>query len=436
MEELEPGAASGDIPGSRRVVITGLGAVSSIGMGAEEFLRGLRKGASGARPITVFDVDGYDHANGCEIADFDPGRWVRRLDADRLGRATQYSVAAARMAIDDAGLDSDRLRSQHGLISIGTTDGESRDLDHLVETELRSGPESMDARVAVRVPAGRLSAAIAEEFDLSDVEAVTIPTACAAGNYAIGYGFDAVRAGEVEFALCGGADAMCRKTFSGFYRVGTIAPDLCRPFDVNRKGILTGEGAGVLVLESLESAVARGARIYAEVLGYGLNCDAYHQVAPNQDSVAECMRLALEDAGVKSDQVDLISAHGTGTRANDVTEARAIRDVFGDRAPRTISVKSMIGHTMGAASALSAIACSLAITNRFIPPTINHSETDPECDVDCVPNQAIEADLRIVQNNGLAFGGNNAVVLLGRYDGDHAGARAADHTAAYAGEPS
>jgi 3-oxoacyl-[acyl-carrier-protein] synthase II len=411
---VDPGAAVRP----RRVVITGLGAVSSIGTGVEEFLHGLRAGANGARPITVFDTTGFEHANGCEIAEFDPERWIRRLAVDDLGRATQYSVAAARMAIEDAGVTVGAWRSQHGLISIGTTDGESRDLDHLVQAELRDGPQSMDPGVTGRVAAGRLSAAIAQELELSDVEAVTIPTACAAGNYAIGYGFDAVRAGEAEFALCGGADAMCRKTFSGFYRLGTIAPERCQPFDVNRKGILTGEGAGVLVLESLDSALARGARVYAEVLGYGLNCDAYHQVAPNQDSVAQCMRLALENAGIKSGEVDLISAHGTGTKANDVTEAQAIRDVFGDRPPRTVSVKSMIGHTMGAASALSAIACSLAITHHFIPPTISHVETDPECDIDCVPNEAIEADLRVVQNNGLAFGGNNAVVLLGRYPGE------------------
>ncbi|MEU7471485.1 beta-ketoacyl-[acyl-carrier-protein] synthase family protein [Streptomyces sp. NPDC044984] len=401
----------------RRVVVTGLGVVSSIGTGAEEFLQGLRSGSSGAKPITVFDVEGFEHANGCEVTHFDPERWIRRLAVEQVGRATQYSVAAARMAIDDARLGADELRSRHGVISIGTTDGESRDLDHLVETEITLGPEHMAAEVARRVPAGRLSAAVAQELQLTDVEAVTIPTACAAGNYAIGYGYDAVRSGDAEFALCGGADAMCRKTFSGFYRLGTIAPDRCQPFDVDRKGILTGEGAGVLLLESLDSALERGARIYAEVLGYGLNCDAYHQVAPNQDSVGRAMRLALENAGVKPEQVDLISAHGTGTKANDVTEARAIREVFGQRPPRTISMKSMIGHTMGAASALSAIGCALAITNGFIPPTINHVTTDPECDVDCVPNVAVEADLEIVQNNGLAFGGNNAVVLLGRYHG-------------------
>jgi 3-oxoacyl-[acyl-carrier-protein] synthase II len=398
-----------------RVVITGLGAVSSMGLGAGEFLVGLRAGRSTTRPITAFDTAGFEHANGCEIDDFDPERWIHDLDVSQLGRASQFSVAAARMAIDDAALSVQRLRASRCLVSIGTTDGESRDLDHLVEVTVNEGSERMNPVITRRVPAGRLSVMIAREFGLTDVEAVTLPTACSAGNYAIGYGFDAVRAGEVDFALCGGADALCRKTFTGFYRLGTIAPERCQPFDVNRKGILTGEGAGVLLLESLESALMRGARIYAEVLGYGLSCDADHPVAPNQDGVARCMRLALDSAGVKPAEVDFISAHGTGTKANDVTEARAIRQVFGARPPRTISIKSMIGHSMGAASALASIACALAITEGFIPPTINHSETDPECDLDCVPNRAIDADLNVVQNNGLAFGGNNAVTIFGKY---------------------
>jgi 3-oxoacyl-[acyl-carrier-protein] synthase II len=410
---------SSALPGNRdqdagRVVLTGFGVFSSIGIGATEFAAGLRAGRSGARPITAFDTTGFAHANGCEVVDFRPEQWIRHLDLEVLGRASQFSVAAARMAIEDAGLAPAALRDKRGLISIGTTDGESRDLDQLVETEIRSGPADFDPVIARRVRAGRLSVGIAHELGLTDVEAVSIPTACAAGNYAIGYGFDAVRSGEVDFALCGGADAMCRKTFAGFYRLGTIAPERCQPFDADRKGILTGEGAGVLVLESLASARARGARIYAEVLGYGLNCDAYHQVAPNGASVARAMRLAHDNAGVKAQEVDLISAHGTGTKANDITEAQAIREVFG-QPPRVISIKSMIGHTMGAASALGAIACSLAIVHGFIPPTINHVRTDPECDVDCVPNQAIPADLRVVQNNGLAFGGNNAVVILGKY---------------------
>ncbi|MEU1455718.1 beta-ketoacyl-[acyl-carrier-protein] synthase family protein [Streptomyces avermitilis] len=400
----------------RRVVLTGLGVLSSIGTGVEEFTAGLRAGRSGAGPITVFDTAGFEYSTGCGLDAFDAAAWIRNLPVDSLGPASRFSVSAARMAVADAGLDLGSLRERPGVISIGTTDGESRDLDELVVTELVHGPAAMDPRVARRLRAARLSSAVALELGLRDVEAVTIPTACAAGNYAIGYGYDAVRSGDADFALCGGADAMCRKTFAGFYRLGTIAPDRCRPFDVDRKGILTGEGAGVLVLEDLESALARGARIYAEVLGIGLNCDAYHQVAPDGSSVARVMALALENAGVKPHEVDLISAHGTGTKANDITESQAIRKVYGDRPPRTVSVKSMLGHTMGAASALAAIACALAITHRFIPPTINHHRTDPECPIDCVPNHAVEADLRIVQNNGLGFGGNNAVAVLGRYE--------------------
>lgn len=405
-----------DMSSPRRVVITGLGAVTSIGTGVAEFLGGLRAGRSGAKPVTSFDVTGFEHAQGCEIDDFDAASYVHNLPLREYGRASHFAAAAARMAVEDAGLPADDLRQARSLVTVGTTDGESRDLDRLVQQEVAQGPERMDPVVARRVPAGRLSVAAARELGLVNVEAVTLPTACAAGNYAIGYGYDAVRTGEVEFALCGGADAVCLKTFAGFYRLGTIAPERCQPFDRHRKGILTGEGAGILLLESLESALARGATIHAEVLGYGLNCDADHPVAPNEDSFARCVRLAHDNAGIAADDVDLISAHGTGTKANDVSEARAIRQVFGDKTPRTVSIKSMIGHTMGAASAIAAIACTLAIREGFIPPTINHVETDPECDIDCVPNEAVDADLRVVQNNALAFGGNNAVLMLGRYD--------------------
>ncbi|MEV8450866.1 beta-ketoacyl-[acyl-carrier-protein] synthase family protein [Streptomyces parvus] len=416
MSSTRPGAESG----RRRVVLTGFGVISSIGIGAAEFTESLRKGRSGVSPISVFDVEGFAHGNGCEVKGFEPEQWITRTPVQELGRASRFAVAAARMAVQDAGLDPEVLTGQRGLVSVGTTDGESFELDQLVAAELADGPENMDPEIVRRVSAARLSTTIAQELGLSDIEAPTIATACSAGNYAIGYGFDAVSSGEVDFALCGGADAMCRKTFTGFYRLGTIAPEFCQPFDADRKGILTGEGAGVLVLESLESALARNAVIYAEVLGYGLNCDAYHQVAPKGDSVAECMRIALENAGVKPQEVDLISAHGTGTKANDITEAGAIREVFAEDTPRTISLKSMLGHTMGAASALGAIACGLAITHGFIPPTINHRRTDPECDIDCVPNEAVEADLRIVQNNGLAFGGNNSIVILGKYEGSAA----------------
>ncbi|GAB1508519.1 beta-ketoacyl-[acyl-carrier-protein] synthase family protein [Actinophytocola sp. KF-1] len=392
-----------------RVVVTGLGVVSSIGTGIAEYTAGLRAGRSGARPISVFDTEGFAHATGCEVTGFEPARWITAQPFDGLGRAARFSVAAARMAVEDAGLDL----TGRGMVCVGTTDGGGDAGERIAEHVVRG--EDVPAGLPRRVPAATIPVAVARELGLSDVDTSTVATACAAGNYALGNGFDAVASGDVDFALCGGADAMCRMTFTGFYRLGAVDPERCRPFDVHRQGILTGEGAGVLVLEPLGKAVARGARIYAEVLGYGLNCDAAHPVAPDRASVAACMRLALDDAGVTPDQVDLISAHGTGTKANDATECGAIHDVFGSTPPRTVSVKSMLGHTMGAASALSAIACAVAIREGFIPPTINHTETDPACAVDCVPNTAVEADLRVVQNNALAFGGNNSVVLFGRY---------------------
>ncbi|MGW6905208.1 beta-ketoacyl-[acyl-carrier-protein] synthase family protein [Streptomyces sp. NPDC054940] len=398
----------------RQVVITGLGLVTSIGLGAEEFLAGLRAGRSGAKPITAFDTTGFAHSYGCEVADFDPAEWIRTFQPEELGRATQFSVAAANMAVADAGIDAEELRGRRTMVSVGTTDAESRDLDLLVGEQLDKGPEHLTPGVARRAHASRLSTSIVRELGLTDVEALTIPTACAAGNYAIGSGYDAIRAGDVDVALCGGADAVCRKTFAGFYRLGTIAPEVCQPFDRDRKGILTGEGAGILMMESLESARARGARIYAEVLGYGLTCDAHHPVAPDQDSLARCMALAHRNAGITEADVDFISAHGTGTKANDVTEAGAIRQVF-DTPPPTVSIKSMVGHSMGAASALGSAACALAIAEGFIPPTINHRETDPDCGLDCVPNEARPAELTVVQNNALAFAGNNAVLILGRH---------------------
>ncbi|MGP4045426.1 beta-ketoacyl-[acyl-carrier-protein] synthase family protein [Streptomyces sp. 2A115] len=397
-----------------RVVITGLGVVSSIGTGVDDFCAGLREGRSGAKPITTFDTTGFSHSIGCEVTGFDPQEWLDRLEPEDIGRATQFAVAGTRMALADAGLDVEELRRRRVLVSVGTSDGETGDLDTLTEQHLADGAGALDPALAKRADANRLTSGVVRELGLRDVETMTIGTACAAGNYAIGSAFDALRAGDVEFALCGGADAVCRKTFTGFYRFGTIAPEKCQPFDRDRKGLLASEGSGVLVLESLRSARARGARIYAEVLGYGLNCDAKHAVAPDRDSLARCIRLAHRNAGIKPEDVDLISAHGTGTPTNDVVETSAIRQVFA-APPPTVSVKSMIGHAMGAASALAAVACALAIREGFIPPTINHMNTDPDCGLDCVPNQARPAVLNVVQNNALAFAGNNVVLLLGRH---------------------
>jgi len=399
----------------RRVVVTGIGAVTSVGLGVKAFGQALRDGVSGVSEITSFDTTGFATNRGCEVRGFVPQQWINRLDPATLGRGAQFAVAAASMAIHDGGIDAKQLSRGRCGVSIGTTDGESQVIDRLTEQAVRGGYESISYELVRQVPSHHISFAVAREFDLRG-GAVTIPTACSAGNYAIGYAYDSISLGDTDFMLCGGADSICRKTFAGFYRLGTIAPEVCQPFDKNRKGILTGEGAGILLLESLDSALARGAQIYAEVLGYGLTCDADHMVAPNRSSIARCIRLAHRNAGISAHDVDYICAHGTGTVANDVTESGAISEVFGSRKPPVSSIKSMIGHTMGAASALASIACAVGLKDGFIPPTVNHRETDPNCDLDCVPNESRAADLRIVQNNGFAFGGNNAITVYARYE--------------------
>lgn len=399
----------------RRVVITGLGIISSIGTGVAEFAGALRAGRSGVSPVTAFDTAGFAHASACGIPGFVPERWISRLDPGEMGRATQLSVASTVLALRDAQLTARQLRDQRVLVAVGTSYGESGELDRIVARQVASGTEDVDGSAAARSATSRLSADVARELDLAEAEAVTIPTACAAGNYAIGYGFDAVAAGEADVALCGGADALLRMTFVTFYRLGTMAPRLCQPFDRNRTGTLTGEGGAMLVLEDLDSALARGARIHAEVLGYGLACDARHPVAPDQAGIARCISQAHANAGIAPAQVDYVSAHGTGTKANDVTEAAAIREVFAGNVPPVSSLKSMLGHAMGAAGALGAAGCAIALEEGFIPPTINHTEADPEIGLDCVPNTARPARLRVAQNNSLAFAGNNAVLILGRF---------------------
>lgn len=389
----------------RRVAITGLGPVTAIGVGLSEFRDGLGQGRSGAKPISSFNTEGFAYAQGCEVADPPSGT--------TFGRAASFARQAADLALQDAGITPEQLRDVPITIAVGTTDGESRDLDAISEI-LRHEDQPIGGPLAARVHPVNLAAAIADLVGAPRTDMVTIATACSAGNYAIGYGHDAIAFGEADLAIVGGADALCRKTFTGFYRLGTIAPDVCRPFDAERKGILTGEGSGMLILEPMDVAIARGAVIYAEVLGYGLNCDATHPVAPDVDGVVGCIEKALALSGVKPAAVDLVSAHGTGTRANDVAECQALAHVYGEELPRTISVKSMIGHSMGAASAIGAIASALALQGQFIPPTINHRDTDPECPIDCVPNTAVDAELEVVQNNGLAFGGNNAVLVMRR----------------------
>ncbi|GLZ29110.1 3-oxoacyl-ACP synthase [Lentzea sp. NBRC 105346] len=390
-----------------RVVVTGVGAVSSIGTGAE-FLTGLREGRCGARDITCFDTTGFPHARMHEVPDFpyDP-------EHPTQGIATQMTVAAARQAVTDPSVFS----SVRGVVAVGTTDGDGRDLDALSAMELEKGLPNLDPLLARRFRMSRMPLSVASSLGLMDVEPLAFPNVCSAGNFAIGAGLDAIRSGEASYALVGGGDATDRRLFSAMYRYGALSPTTCRPFSADRTGVVFAEGAAMLMLESLEFALERGAPILAEVLDYNLTCDGNHPTRPFQEVVAECLRGALHNAGVEPSEVDLVMAHGTATKANDPMECGALADVFGDvPLPPITGIKSMIGHTAGAAGAHSCVAGVLAIQHGFMPPTVGGPRVpDPECPVD-VPAVARPADVRTVLVNALGFGGANAAVVLRRFE--------------------
>lgn len=397
----------------RRVVITGLGPVSNIGIGTAQFESGLREGRSGISAITSFDTTGFPQTMAGEVTAFDPGPVVRRLDPEVWGRSSLFAAVAARYAVQDAGLSLDRIEPHRVGVVVGTTSGESKVTEQIGRQIVDGGFASLSPLLADKLPAGRLAAAVSEELGVTG-ESVTLATACSASNYAIGYAYDVVAHGDAEVMLAGGADAVCRWAHAGFLRLGAVADKACAPFDRDRSGIVTAEGGAMLVLESAESARARGAVPYAEVLGYALNCDARHMVAPDAGTIAECMRQAHRNAGVRPEDVDYVCAHGTGTAANDATEAQALWEAFDGRVPPVSSIKSMLGHTMGAASAFGVMASALAIARGFLPPTINLGTPDPAMSwLDPVPNHARPARVRVAQNNGFAFGGNNAIVVLG-----------------------
>lgn len=399
----------------RRVVITGVGPVSSIGIGAESFSAGLRAGRNGVSPIESFDSTGFPHVMAGEVHEFDPKSLLERISAQAWGRTSQFAAAAARLAVRDAGIDPTELSRSAAGSCMGTTGGESQVLEALTGDSLTVGFEGVDRALMGHVPSSRLATAVNRELGLTG-EALTLSTACSASNYAIGHAYDQIRTGEADHMLAGGADSVGRWSHAGFFRLGAVAKEQCRPFDKDRTGIITGEGGAAVFLESLDAALARGARIYAEVLGYGLNCDANHMTAPNKDSIVRCIRLAHSDAGIKPSDVDYICAHGTGTPANDLVEATAVSEAFGGNPPPISSVKSMLGHTMGAASGFSVIASVLGIHESFLPPTINFGELDPQLPpIDTVPNEARYQPVDIAQVNGFAFGGNNAITIFGRY---------------------
>ncbi|MFC7331440.1 beta-ketoacyl-[acyl-carrier-protein] synthase family protein [Marinactinospora rubrisoli] len=401
-------------PLPRRVVVTGLGAVSSLGVGAAAVAEAIRAGRSGIGPIAQFDSTGFERTLAGEVRDFRPEDHLHRVDPRHWGRSAQFAATAARLAVADSGMAAETLAAARAGSSFGTTNGESAVLGRLAEQWVEDGLAALDPGTVAQADAGRIAAAANVELGLTG-EAQTIGTACAASNYAIGYGYDQVRSGAADLMVCGGADASNRATHAGFHRLGALAADVPRPFDAHRDGIVTAEGGVALVLEPLDAARERGARIYAEVLGYGMTCDARHMTNPDAASIAECVRRAHRNAGIKPREVDYVCAHGTGTPANDRTEVAALREVFGDRLPPVSSIKSMLGHTMGAAAGFGALISCLAIHDGFLPPSATVREVDPAlgAGLDCVPVTSRAERPRVVQNHGFAFGGNNAITVFG-----------------------
>ncbi len=400
------------------VVLTGLGAVTPIGTGRADFWAGILEGRNGFADVVSFDTSRFKVHCGCEVRDFEPAPYFDVQDPETMGRTSQLAVAAARLALSDAGLEVNSYAPERAGVCIGTTSGEPRVIEALDDCILNDCIHESDELFSYLYPCHVIAAHVAREFSLAGINQV-IPTACAAGNYAIADAMDALQAGRADVMLAGGADAFSRITFTGFYRLGAMAPDICRPFDKNRGGMIPGEGAAMLVLETEERARRRGARIYAEMAGYGLSCDAYHMTGPHPegDGAARAMRAALRDSQLNREDVGYICAHGTGTKASDKAETKAVKQVFGDGAYRipVSSIKSMLGHTMGAASAMEAVACALTLSEGTIPPTANWETLDPECDLDYVTSGPRDQQADVVMNNANAFGGNNASIVLKRY---------------------
>ena len=399
-----------------RVFITGVGVVSSIGLGKAAFFDALAAGTSGISPVEAFDVTNLGREFAGEVKGFRPRDHLTALEARRMGRCSQMALAAARMAIADACLDPQLLRGPRAAVVLGTTMGEADVLGELDHAWIHKGAAGVRRAIIPKYGSTLLPIHVARAIG-SEGAVLTLPAACAAGNYAIGFAADLIRSGKADVVVTGAAEMLQELQYSGFVRLAAMAPAKCQPFDLNRQGLILGEGAGILVLESEAHATRRkAASLLAEIGGHGMTCDAYHITRPHPDAVGSigAMRQAIERSGIDSHAVDFVNAHGTGTKHNDAAESKVMRDIFGDRKVPISSMKSMLGHCMGAASALEAIGCIMTLENGLYPPTIGYETPDPECDVDVVANHARSGAHDIVLNNSLAFGGYNSVTCLAK----------------------
>lgn len=398
-----------------RVFVTGVGVVSSIGLGKEAFYASLGAGRSGISQVASFDATPLGRQVAGEVKGFDAKDHLTAAEQRRMGRCSMMALAAARMAVADAGLAPGALAGPRTAVVLGTTMGEAQLLADMQHEWILHGPQAVRRAQIPRYGSTLLPIHVARALGARGM-VLTLPAACAAGNYAIGFAADLIRSGRADVVVTGAAELIQELQFSGFVRLAAMAPEKCQPFDLNRQGLLLGEGAGLLILESEAHAVRRGARAQAEVGGYGLSCDAYHITRPHPTAAGSisAMRAAIERSGLSSEDVDFINAHGTGTRHNDAAEAKVVRDVFGERRVPISSMKSMIGHCMGAASAIEAIGCIFTLETGIYPPTIGFETPDPECDLNVVANEPRRGEADIVVNNSLAFGGYNAVALFAK----------------------
>ena len=410
----------------KRVVITGMGALTPLGETVDEYWNNLVHGKSGVRPMTLYDSSEYPCRIAGEVESFDPGQYINPKEGRRMARFSQLAVAAAGLAIEDAGLDLSKEAADRLGVVIGNGVGGFPTTEDNARILVEKGGMRMSPFFIPMILPNMAAANTSRIFSLKGYTS-TITTACAAGNQAIGEAAEAVRRGVSDVVLGGGCEAgISGLGLGGFNVIKALTRNndppekASRPFDAERDGFVPAEGAAILVIESLEHAVDRGANILCEVSGYGVSSDAFHAVQPDEDGAgaARAMRWALEDAGIGPDEVSYINAHGTSTPINDMVETLAIKKIFGDLSYRipVSSTKSMIGHALGGAGALEAVACIKTILHGEIHPTINYEHPDPECDLDYVPNVSRRQQVDTVLSNSFGFGGQNACLIFSRFE--------------------
>ena len=409
----------------KRVVVTGLGAITPIGNTLAEYWEGLLEGRNGISRITLFDPSRHACQIAGEVKGFDPNEYLDRKDAKRMDRFAQFAVAASKQALADAGFVINDLNAEQVGVIIGTGIGGLKVMEDQQEVYLTKGPDRCSPFMVPMMITNMAAGLTAIHVGAKGPNSCSV-TACAAGSNAIGDAFRLVQRGYVQAMICGGTEAAVTPlSVAGFASARALstrndAPEVaCRPFDRDRDGFVMGEGAGILILEELEHALSRGAKIYAEIVGYGMTCDAYHMTAPvpGGEGASRAIQLAMKDAGITPDQVSYINAHGTSTPANDSTETAAIKKALGDPAYKVAisSTKSMTGHLLGGSGGIEAVAVAMAVANDRVPPTINLQNPDPDCDLDYVPNQSREQPVEVALSNSFGFGGHNVTLVFKKY---------------------